>query len=126
MQTESEVFTRAADLIEERGWSPRSPHATHDGCLCIEAAIAVAVGLDPTAWALLHEDAWALLHEDWPDSDAYKLGHRCVLFLEERKLGGRAPWSWNDDTLPGGLRPRRTQEEVVTLLREAAVDAASS
>lgn len=92
------VLRSAAALIEERGWS----QGLVGDCLCAQVAIATAAelqGSDRDEQRALSFSAQAMLVSLWGLSE-----------------GSPAPliFSWND-------APGRTQEEVTTALREAAV-----
>ena len=111
--TVSETLYRAADLIEERGWTRGGEDNPHpwgpDGseAVCLEGALAAATGLMST---------W-----DTPLSAFYKCpAHNAVCaYLERNPSPQSSPivdalWQWNDD-------PGRTASEVIEVLRACAV-----
>jgi hypothetical protein len=107
MQT-SEVLNKAADLIEERGWSPRGnngawhPKPGSTTPLCVEGALRLAAGRrDQDALDALS----GYLNDRYPE---------CFNPFSGRVL----PFSWND-------RTGRTSSEVIEVLRACAVIEAS-
>ena len=106
----SEVLTRAADLIEQRGHTKRR-HVTVTGCLCVAGAMFAAVGMEPDH---KHFDS-----EFWPGytpdrADLVKVAYDWFRdWLDRMGVDCRDPVDWND-------AKKRTKEEVVTTLRGAA------
>jgi hypothetical protein len=103
----SEVLNRAADLIEERGWTKGGgwPTADDEGAaLCLEGGIMAALGL----------------HFDKDDDDVEQCpAYRAVHFYLGLKWGDVADWpqdplwTWNDD--------HGSEESVIEVLRATAV-----
>ena len=95
----SEILDRAADLIEERGWT-QGWYCGPTGELCAAGAMFVAIGLRPAGWTA-------------PEHPA----HRRAMVAFERHLMDTFDYfgahNWNDE-------PGRTQAEVVNALRAAA------
>lgn len=107
MQT-SEVLNRAADLIEERGWTTGSKGWAYkpNDPLCLEGGLIAASGMT------------------WDDLDPAEF-YQCPAYLavedyldlrEGREF--REAWQWND-------AEHRTASEVVEVLRACAVIEAS-
>lgn len=106
----SEILNRAADLIEERGWSKGVDAWTPEsgGGLCLEGAIMAAAGITR--------------HIDAPNCHAYRsvrlhLGDRCRNAVLPGADDDRL-WAWNDTVA-------RTAEEVIEVLRACALIEAS-
>ena len=110
--TTSETLYKAADLIERKGWGRGSATWHGGGGLCVEGAIAAALGRR----VMIGEDAIT------PD----ELNYECPAGLAVREFlgaerigvstGGKAKWlcHWND-------RPDRTASEVIEVLRATAL-----
>ena len=109
----SEVLNRAADVIEERGWtqggdSNDQPWDGPNG-VCLEGGIAAAAGLDRRF------GGFPDLYNGCPAYEAV-VSH---LGLNPMPKRGGAPimdavWQWND-------KPGRTASEVIEVLRACAV-----
>lgn len=108
--TDSDVLTRAADLLEEFGWRQHglfNPGSFPSDESCRDATQFCAVGAIVRARRDL-----GLPASDWSYTDPnghYNLANRC--FGEH--IEGWTLAAWND-------APGRTKEEVVAKLREAA------
>jgi hypothetical protein len=97
-----EILTKAADVIDERGWH-RGAYENHvDGGVCVMGAMCVAVGLPPNAIALA--------------GDSRTLGdvHAAADRLE-RWLGIQVITEWNDESA-------EDIGEVTKALRECAAE----
>ena len=103
----SEVLNTAADLIEEHGWTQgHEGWRGHDSGLCLEGALAAALGLGARAGerlAVYACPAYAAVAD----------------YLDLQPMPKIAPvrdslWGWND-------RQNRTATEVIATLRAAAV-----
>ena len=108
----SEVLNRAADLIEERGWACGKGWSAEGGPLCIEGAIAAALGADGHAIRTTNTcPAGAAVRE--------------YLELGEYTATKGGLWYWNDelrwDRELGTVVTVRTANEVVEVLRATAV-----
>lgn len=107
MQT-SEILNKAADLIEERGWTKGVQGWTEDpehrGKLCMEGGISAASGVG-------RNDFWAFL-----DCPAYRAvaGYLGVDVEGIKRGSGRGVWEFNDAS-------GRTANEVIEVLRAAAL-----
>jgi len=110
MTTVSETLNRAADLIEERGWTRGGGWPTTDdegAPLCLEGGIMAALGLR------FNDDAREVDVETCP---AYRAVHVYLELHDDRDVEGWPVvplWMWNDD--------RETAAEVIEVLRAAAV-----
>lgn len=74
MTTVSETLHKAADLIEKRGWRTGSWQPDGDGPLCVEGAIAAAMGITDKVDAIVS----------------------CPAKQAVREYLGVAPFIWND------------------------------
>jgi hypothetical protein len=99
----SEVLNRAADLIEERGWTKGTGgwpgHRNHCGPLCLEGGLLATLGVD------------------WSDPSAVCDAQYTHAWKAMADYVGRTPlflFMWND--VQG-----RTQAEVIEVLRAAAL-----
>jgi hypothetical protein len=110
----SEVLNRAADLIEQHGWTQREGWWGQPGVegVCLEGGIMAAMGLDYNDW---REASW----ED-PEDEGYDPIRDgllpCPAYTAVREYLGVEPrrlYWWNDE-------PGRTREEVVEVLRTVA------
>lgn len=88
----SEVFDKAADIIERVGWCQGTVYDTYDGSVCQLGAVRIAVSGNP-------------YHEFYPESVAAE--------KELEKIVGMNPVHWNDRV----VRDRMT---VISTLRDAA------
>jgi hypothetical protein len=105
MTTTSETLNRAADLIEERGWTqgPRGMSIGTDTPLCLEGAIGAAVGI--TKYERYNgEDVYS-----YDETQSCPAGQAVRAYLDVLR-----PWSWNDHY-------NRTATEVIEVLRATAV-----
>ena len=107
----SDVLNKAADLIEERGWTTgNSGWQKEDGPLCLEGGIIAALGLGTWNEVQIADEYWACPAYN---AVAAYLG-RDVSLLPEKK-GPREPlWQWNDHIATG-------EQQVIATLRAAAV-----
>lgn len=97
--TISDVLSRAADLIEQRGWC-RWIQEERDGSLCIAGAIAIASGGTASSRASCGEGGPLY----WPAIQQF------IKFVGVKDCG---PAPWNND-------PDRTKSQVLDTLRAAA------
>lgn len=97
----SEILNRAADLIEERGWTSGPRGMEVDGPLCLEGAIGAVIGAEVIG-GLRPFYAYS-------DVEACPAGTAVIAYLGEQH-----PDQWND-------RPGRTATEVIEVLRAVAV-----
>jgi hypothetical protein len=122
----SEVLNRAADLIEERGWTTGNGWpgtGNYKGPLCLEGGILAALGVDfmDTMFSKFQCPAYQAV----------------VQYLDNEEINPRhrSPWAWNDD-LPYDengrfvLATRKASREygnqrVIEVLRACAVIEAS-
>ena len=110
MQT-SEVLNRAADLIEQRGWTQATGWpmvGADDAPLCLEGGVAAALGIEfPQVKKAKAVDLGTGLYDDLLT---------CPSFLAvKRYLGvGAFLFRWNDET-------DRTANEVIEVLRATAL-----
>ena len=112
--TTSQVLDKAADLIEERGWTD-GPFGWPDdrvkegGALCLEGGIMAALGLDMN-------DVGRLYEEEDPRSFRFCPAYNAV----RDYLGSDLThiYEWND-------KRGRTQHEVVATLRAASAVAST-
>ena len=99
----SEILAKAADLIEQRGWS-QGWYCDDAGSLCATGAILAAAGIEPEAresanlWATFDDAKWADADRAWRVVDDVVNAHTPA---------------WNDAR-------GRTAAEVVAALRGAA------
>lgn len=106
----SEILTRAADLIEERGHA-KDWYCDESGALCIVGAMCAAVGIEPEPYTATDgtEEGWSTWGSNWQQVRAAQERFERLAGLP---VGHDAP-SWND-------REETTGAEVVAKLREAA------
>jgi hypothetical protein len=110
----SEILSKAADVIDERGWVRCAMFASQDyaAACCADGGLWVAVNVDPrepldsannpaVELAYDAEDALAALLAGCPPEQFYPMTSFEVIT------------SWNDD-------PERTKDQVIAKLREAA------
>jgi len=110
----SEILNRAADLIEERGWTVGDWGLgdDHSMPLCLEGGIAVASGNNLIGSVLLEK------------CPAARAVHEYLLLADDEQL-----WEWNDRSMsycarvgvPFGGSDDRTAADVIEVLRAAAV-----
>lgn len=121
----SEILHRAADLIEERGWTSGSLgwYEGNDAApLCIEGGIMAALGVR-FGWA--HDENNQPI-ESWPDDDTPTKGasdiiRECPAYAAVQEYLGLNEdfdlYRWNDGWGGGA----RTKEQVIETLRTVAV-----
>lgn len=99
----SEVLNKAADLIEEHGWTKGQGWTDTGKGLCLEGGIAAALGIE-TNFAAPH------------DEDDYTQFAACPAYRAVKDyLGYRADlWNWND-------RRAESAEDVIATLRATAL-----
>lgn len=100
MNTPDEVLDAAADLLERDGWTQGQMYGDGRRCM-VGAMLSATTGIEYTVGA-------SDFTED--QRNVYREGHGAV----EELLGTPTLTNWND-------KPERTQEEVVQVLRDAAV-----
>lgn len=101
----SEVLNKAADLIEERGWTRGGNGWNLGGPLCLEGGIMVAAGLARIGEVNHCPAALAVVDYLGPEN--------CTITSPFSGKVTRS-WVWNDDR-------SRTATEVIGVLRAAAV-----
>lgn len=100
--TPAEILTKAAAVIDERGWYQGASQDPFGTGVCAMGAMCVAVGLEPNAIA------------DNPEfTDVVINVLTAADELENRWLDGESVTDWNDDSA-------RTSEDVTTALRSVA------
>jgi hypothetical protein len=99
----TEILTKAADVIETRGWI-QGAYAHTDG-VCALGAIAVAVGIGTSTAAIITNRKCCKVVEDF---------ERWLGLADNADVTG-----WNDDR-------DRTAEQVTTALRECAAELAGT
>ncbi len=99
-----EVFARAREIIEERGWTQRKV-VDDDGCVCLDGAVRLACGGREERG----RDCMRYIH--LPDIGDHPEYYRARKQLTSH-LGGGFEY-WNDE-------PERTVDEVLELLNELA------
>lgn len=98
----SEILNKAADLIEQRGWG-KGPGTWSGDRLCLEGGLMAAMGVSANHTPDFHFCPAHRAVSDYLGRDLHEDA--------ERHLG---VWSWNDE-------PARTANEVIEVLRAAAV-----
>ena len=106
MTPTSEILNKAADLIEERGWVQGTGWGRDTAALCLEGGIAAAAGIVRTLGN-------GFIYQGCPAYDAV------CSYLNRHPRPRQYPvldslWDWNDT-------PGRTAEEVIEVLRAAAL-----
>lgn len=106
--TNAQVLRKAQDVLRERGWHGGRGVGNWegpDGCLCVGAAISVALGGDPVATREVGKVRWQRFCDLFALLRPYTGDHRSL------SLG---LYAFNDS-------PGRTLEQVLDLLERAAI-----
>lgn len=105
--TVSEVLHIAADRIQAQGWTRGTQGWVASGELCVEGALAAALGVDGYALANNREQGYP----EFQACPAYKAVQSYLGLTENSPYRGDL-WAWNDDQFNG--------HRVVEVLRAAA------
>lgn len=148
MSETADILDRAADHIDEVGWSCGGPTGVMrevvlwDGSgVCLEVAIAVAVGLGLERWTLVHHGTdyveelladlpWRERRRLMKQAAAARTAHDAVVTFIGLKAGSTL-WPWNDAHAHGSLfaegitescsiPPPETAADVTYVLRACA------